>query len=221
MFADLHARMSDGGYPTAALLASEGGIYGRFGYGPATVEQTLCVERRSAHFHPDVPDPGKVRFVEPERCRDELEAIYEAWRLRTPGGLYTPPATWDEVLADREIGRCGGSALFCPLHSDGFALYRVHGGDANSVRLTKLVALTGDAHAALWRALLGLDLMDSVTVESRPADPLPYLLTNPRLVRTTNIEDALWRRISYGRTRIFRRRCPVDTASCGCCSSLS
>ena len=63
MFDELHRRMVGARYPVAALLASEGGIYRRFGYGPATIEQRLRVERRWAHVHPDVPDPGGVRVV--------------------------------------------------------------------------------------------------------------------------------------------------------------
>jgi predicted acetyltransferase len=195
MFVDLHRRIAGGRYPIVALLASEGGIYGRFGYGQATIEQTLCVQRRFAVFHPDVPDPGQVRIVEPAQYRDRFEAIYEAWRLRTPGGLHTPPAMWDEVFTDREVGRNGGSALFGLLRPDGFALYRTHAGPPKTIQVTKLAALTAEAHIALWRTLLGLDLMESVAVNTHPRDPLPYLLTNPRLVQTTGSEDALWLRI--------------------------
>jgi predicted acetyltransferase len=46
-----------------------------------------------------------------------------------------------------------------------------------------------------WRVLLGLDLMDTITVDTHPADPLPYLLTDARRVQTTSSEDALWLRI--------------------------
>ena len=38
MYTELHHRFADAGYPLAALTATEGGIYGRFGYGPATIE---------------------------------------------------------------------------------------------------------------------------------------------------------------------------------------
>jgi predicted acetyltransferase len=47
----------------------------------------------------------------------------------------------------------------------------------------------------LWRALLGLDLVETIVALSHPADPLPYLLTDSRLVRTTASEDGLWLRI--------------------------
>ncbi len=195
MYTELHRRIADAGYPIAALTASEATIYGRFGYGPATVEQTLSIERRRAKFHAGVADPGGVRLVEPARYRDQLAAIYERWRLRTPGGLHSPAEMWDEVLADRETARHGGTPLFGLLHDDGFALYRIHGYDPKTVRVTKFTAVTDDAYVALWRTLLGLDLMEKVEVTTHPADPLPYLLTDPRLVSITESEDALWLRM--------------------------
>jgi predicted acetyltransferase len=72
----------------------------------------------------------------------------------------------------------------------------VHGGgERKAVQLTKLAALTGDAYVALWRALLGMDLIDTVTVQTPPGTLLPYLLTDARLVRVTGREDGLWLRI--------------------------
>jgi predicted acetyltransferase len=193
MFTELDARMAD--YPIAGLEASEAGIYGRFGYGPSTVWRELTVDRREARFHDEVPDPGGVRSVRPAEHREQLAEIYERWRRRTPGGLYSPPRLWDEVLADREELRHGGTALFCLLHADGFALYRVHGDEKKKVEISKLAAATPQAHIALWRVLLGMDLIEKVVTWTHQDDVLPYLLTDPRLVRTTLVEDALWLRI--------------------------
>lgn len=194
MFAELHRRM--GSYPIAGLEASEGGIYGRFGYGPATVWESMAIDRGQARFHADVPDPGGVRIVRPAEHRGELADIYERWRLQTPGGLPTPASLWDEILADREASRHGGSEFFCLLHPDGFALYRVHTGKRkDTVEITKLAAATPEAYIALWRTLLGLDLMETVTLATHPGHVLPYLLTDSRLVRTTDSEDGLWLRI--------------------------
>lgn len=194
MFTDLHARIADGGYPVAALTASEGGIYGRFGYGPATVQQRLEVDRRFARFHADAPDPGGVRMVTAAGHHDDFTAIYERWRRRTPGGLLRPRALLEQHLADRESGRDGGSALHAMLHPDGFVVYRVH-RDVRTVRIEELTAATADAHTALWRAVLGLDLIEKVAVTTHPGDPLPYLLTDARVVRTTASRDDLWLRI--------------------------
>ena len=210
MYTELHNRIADARYPIAGLTASEGGIYGRFGYGPATIEQEFSVDRRVAQFRDEAPDPGGVRIVKPADHRDELAEIYERWRLRTPGGLVRPKALWDELLADRESGRRGGTKWFAFLHADGYALYRVFGDDPMFVRVGELTAVTADAHVALCRALLGLDLMEKVVFATHPADPMPYLLTDHRLARLTHIEDDLWLRIMDIPTALEARTYQAD-----------
>ncbi len=135
MYADLHNRIADARYPVAGLTASEGGIYGRFGYGPATIEQEFTVDRRFARFRDDAPDPGGVRLVKPADHRDEFEEIYERWRRRTPGGLIRPAVLWDELLIDREQVRRDGSQWYAFLHPDGYVMYRVFGDDPMYVRV--------------------------------------------------------------------------------------
>jgi predicted acetyltransferase len=195
MYTELHHRIADAGYPLAGLTASEGGIYGRFGYGPATMERVLTIDRRFARFHSDAPDPGGARVMRPAEHGDDLAAIYDRWRRQTPGGLVRPQSLWDDLLADREDDRDGGTALFGILHADGYVLYRIHGGETKSVRVDDFKAVTTDAHVALMRALLGLDLMETVVIWTHACDPLPYLLTDSRLARTTKYEDDLWLRI--------------------------
>ena len=195
MYVELHQRFADAGYPFAALTASEGGIYGRFGYGPATVETELTLDRRFAQFHPDAPDPGGVRVISASEHRDEFAAIYDRYRRGTPGGMERPVPLWDDLLADWEGSRRGATQWFSFLHPDGYLLYRVHGRHPKTVRVEEFNAATPDAHVALWRALLGLDLVETIVALSHPADPLPYLLTDSRLVRTTASEDGLWLRI--------------------------
>ena len=195
MYSELHQRFATANYAIAALTATEGGIYGRFGYGPATIETNLSIDRRFAQFHRDAPDPGQVRIVRPDEHRDEIAEIYDRYRRATPGGLARPTPLWDDLLADWEDSRGGGTRWYSFLHPDGYLLYRSHRGTSRNVRVEEFTAVTPEAHAALWRALLGLDLIETITVTSHPADPLPYLLTDSRLVRTTGAEDALWLRI--------------------------
>ncbi|QEN16047.1 enhanced intracellular survival protein Eis [Mycolicibacterium sp. ELW1] len=213
MFVELHNWVARTGYPIAGLLASEATIYGRFGYGPATDELSVSVDRRGAEMHSTVPRIGGVRVVDPVAHRDQLADIYERWRRRTPGGLHTPAALWDEVLADRESARHGGSPLFALLHNDGFVMYRTRVADTKTVEVTKFTAVSRDAYIALWQTLLGLDLMAAITVNTHPADPLRYLLVDPRRVQTVGSEDALWLRIVDIPTVLEARAYPHDVTA--------
>jgi predicted acetyltransferase len=213
MYGDLHRRIAADGYPLAGLTASEGGIYGRFGYGPATVEEELTVTRRFARFRADAPDPGGVRMVKPADHLDHIMAVYDRWRAATPGGLLRPQPLWDELAADRENERRGGTAWFAFLHADGYALYRVYGDDPMVVRVAELVAVTADAHIALCRALLGLDLMETISFATHPADPLPYLLTDARQARVTHRQDHLWLRIMDIPSALEARSYQADIAT--------
>ena len=99
-------------------------------------------------------------------------------------------------MRDEERWRGGGSALFYLVHADGFASYRVRWSD-RSATVVDLFAATDEAYAALWRVLLGLDLVDKVTGWKSLAvnDPLPLLLTDPRQVQTTGLDDGMWSRV--------------------------
>ncbi len=193
MFAELHRRM--GAYPIAGLEASEGGIYGRFGYGPATVWESwpsTAGRRDSTRYPIPAVSAGAARRT-PQQLGRDLRAVAAADTRRV---VHRRRRLWDE--SPTASSRGGGSALFCLLHSDGFVMYRVHSGETggkDTVRVTKFAAATPEAHIALWRALLGLDLMEKVNIETHPGHLLPYLLTDARLVRTTGTEDGLWLRM--------------------------
>ncbi|WP_431195881.1 GNAT family N-acetyltransferase [Mycobacterium camsae] len=198
MCTELHRRMADSGYPLAALHASEGGIYGRFGYGPATVLQELTIDRRFVQWHGDAPGlgPQAVRLVPPTMHQGAFEEIYERWRRRVPGGMMRPQVLWEQLLAQRPSVPGGSMKSFGLLHPDGYAIYRVDNLDPTLARVDELRALTADARGALWRALLGLDSVQRISILTHPQDPLPFLLTDPRLAKTTWRQDGLWIRIA-------------------------
>ena len=83
-------------------------------------------------------------------------------------------------------------------HRDGYATYRVEpqwndGRPAHNLQVVELVTTTNDAHAALWHTLLGVDLVGTIISRQVPIDdPLPYLLTNPRALQTTGLNDGVW-----------------------------
>jgi predicted acetyltransferase len=193
MMTDLHRGYVDGGVAVSLLTASEGGIYGRFGYGPATTERLVTIDRRRAQFRPGTPDPGGVRYVDTETARKAAPEIHRRWCAVNPGALSRSDPWWDNALLDREHRRWGGSALFHLVHPDGYASYRTGDG---TCRVIDFFAATDEAHVALWRVLLGIDLTATVTARDVPLDdPLPFLLTDPRQVATTGLPDGVWARI--------------------------
>ena len=195
MFAELHQRISDAGYPIASLTASEGGIYGRFGYGPATVETQLGIDRRFATWHRDAPDPRGVRVVRaersPRRVRGDLRAVpaaYAGWLAAAVAAVGRPAGRLGLLARRRHpVVRAAASRRLRALPDAR--------EPARRVGVEEFTAVTPDAHVALWRALLGLDLVETITAPSHPDESLPYLLDDSRVVRTTASQDDLWLRI--------------------------
>lgn len=196
LYAAQHERTEAAGLPLTIFTASEGTIYGRFGYDTAILATRISIDRRRAEFRSTTPDPGGVALVTLAEAAPHIREVYERWQRRTPGAQVRPEPKWDLFFADVERQRGGATSLFALIHPDGYALYRRRYHDQRSVAIVwEYRALTPDAHAALWRVLLGMDLIDAVEVEIADDDPLPYLLTDPRAVRVTDRGDSLWARL--------------------------
>ena len=58
--------------------------------------------------------------------------------------------------------------------------------------MEELFAITDDAHTELWRVLLGLDLVPSLTASIPVDDPLRAKLTDLRSAPTTGRSDEMW-----------------------------
>jgi predicted acetyltransferase len=196
LFAEQHAAFVADGVALSLLTASEGAIYGRFGYGVTTFNRSFEIPRRRAVFRADVPDPGGVRYIDAESARKHAPDVHRRWCARTPAAVARSDAMWDLHLHDEERWRGGGTALFFLAHPDGFASYRVYHSD-RSASVVDQFAATDEAAVALWRVLLGLDMVEKVTGWKSVAmdDPLPLLLTDPRQVQTTEVHDGLWSRV--------------------------
>jgi predicted acetyltransferase len=190
-----HRSFAAEGLAVSLLTASEGGIYGRFGYGTATVHRSVEITRRRAAFRSGVPDPGGVRQIETPEARRRFPKIHRRWAALTPGAVSRSDAWWDGLMLDRESRRGGATALFHLVHNDGYASYRLDHSE-RACRVVDLAAATDEAYVALWHTLLAMDLTETIASRSRAVDePLQHLLADPRQVRTTEIRDGMWARI--------------------------
>jgi predicted acetyltransferase len=187
----------DSGISSVILTASEGGIYGRYGFGVAVAVRQARIRRRRARIAAGV-DTSAVRRLATADARDLLPPLFERWRRAWPGGVSRDARRWELLLLDREYQRNGFSGLFHLVHPDGYVSYRIkedwNAGDPQHICLVVDYApVTDEAHAALWQTLLAMDLVGTIESYRLPLDdPLPLLLDDPRGVDTTHLGDGLW-----------------------------
>jgi predicted acetyltransferase len=200
----------EAGGPLAMLTASHASIYGRFGYGEATRNRHVEIDPRFAEFRPGAPDPGGVRFAETSEIGAHAADVHRRWAARTPAAVSRSEAWWTRFLHDRDYSRGGGTAMFHLAHPDGWAVYRSRWGSDGTTLRAEVFAATDAAHAALWRVLLSQELVKTVEARVPLDDPLPLLLTDPRLVTTTSVEDGLWLRVLDVPAVLATRRYAVE-----------
>jgi predicted acetyltransferase len=205
-----------GDEPVALLWASEPGIYGRFGYGVASEQQTLTLPA-DPRLLPDPATRHHVAALEPADLRTDADHVLnrlaaqrpgipassEAWwarRTRDVAALRSGPARLRGAASYGESGETTGYLLFSPMGRWGV-------GDAEGeVQVREMAAVDATAAASLWSFLLSLDLMASVTAPRLPLDD-PALL---RLTRTRGSDlvrrDGIWCRILDLPAALERRR---------------
>ena len=194
------------GEPAAVLWASEGAIYGRYGFGMAALRGTIAAPRHHVRFVPPVADHGRIRLVEGYEARRALPPIWERAAAVTPG-VFSRSATWweSEVLDDSAWRRMGAGARFIPAievdgRVEGYAFYRMrtdwdHIGPCNVLEVRELVAPDPGAELALWRFLFEMDLVATIKGFNVPVDtPLFLRADDPRRLGLT-VGDGMWLRI--------------------------
>lgn len=193
------ADCAERGVVTANLHASEGAIYGRFGYGPATYAHDGVLDRRRAVLRDGLPAGGEVERMGLDAALARLPEIYSALPADRPGMLGRSAELWKVLRAYAT----GPQSLIVPVvhhgptGADGFAFYEVQRRDERSrLFVQDLHAATPQAFVGLWRYLLGVDLVDEIVARSRPLDePTALLFTDPRIYRTENAGDETWLRL--------------------------
>lgn len=195
-----------GGEPIAALWASEDAIYGRFGYGPATMQALIDVPRHRARFLDDGPIEGRLRLVEQDEAVEAFPAVYEHVRAVTPGTFRRSEKWWRHRVARNPTRDEDGPFFRALLEHDGeptgYAIYRVlqkweQGVSRGSVELREVMAATPLAHRDIWKFLFGIDLVESVRSVAfflAHDHPLQLMLAEPRYLNFL-VSNGLWLRV--------------------------
>jgi predicted acetyltransferase len=201
--------------PALMLTASEGGIYGRFGYGIATTVMGVEIERRRVAWRERAP--GRVRFVSTEEARAIAPAVFEQARRSSVGAVSRPDAWWEGEWWDSRERAARFDVVFeGDAGPEGFALYGVDGAwsegeSTKTLTVRDIVAGTPAASAGLWQFLTTVDLIRTIRAWNVPPDTaLPWLLTDPRAMKVTSRRDFLWLRPVDVPTLLGSRTYAVD-----------
>lgn len=202
---DIHER---GQEAVAALFASEGGIYGRFGYGAASSRGEVHLRRGEGVLRADVPsDPAlRLRLGGTEELAKEMATVHEQCATQRAGEFQRDERWWKVLLRDPADSREGFSAMRCALVEDGagplgYALYRVkqqwdgYGVADGSLKVAEVCVTDPAARVLLWRHLLDRDLVAAIDVEALPLDDGLYHLLADSYRARTRVHDALWVRL--------------------------
>jgi predicted acetyltransferase len=186
------------GESAAALTASEGDIYSRFGFGIATYHLSVKLDRAHVHFREPVRG-GRLRMIEADEALKTGPELFDRVRRTRPGAISRPAPWWPCEWAEKDIvkhrfdvvyerdGRVAGHAVY---GVDGEWL---DGISRRNVNVHDVVAEDADAEAALFQFLCDLDLTETITVPRLPLDAdLAWRIRDPRQVQTTMLNDWLW-----------------------------
>ncbi len=216
---DVHER----GEPVALLFASEETIYGRFGYGMASLMGEISVPREMSAYARPLEHEGAMRFVNQQEALELFPRVWNKVRRRIPGMLGRTRHWWELRILFEPPGGGGeaGPKRFVVLEREGvpegYAIYRHkpkwdHGVSDSELEVIEAIALDGRPTAELWRYLLDVDWAARVTGWLLPVDhPLFHLLATPRRMQF-RVGDGLWARLVDVGQALSARRYAADGA---------
>ncbi|HEX5937354.1 MAG TPA: GNAT family N-acetyltransferase [Actinomycetota bacterium] len=203
MMTALLDQATERGEPIAALFASEGAIYGRFGYGLAAFYGEFQAESARMGFVRGYAPSGRVELVSKDDAMPTVSRIYDS-ALRA-GGVER-----NDVLRDYAFSEVGhdmkDKPWFYAVHraedgeADAYAVYTMKHAWPRSVptgtiEVRESMATTPQGYADIWRYLFDIDLVATVEAWNRPLDdPLLVLVAEPRRLRF-GVGDGLWVRL--------------------------
>jgi len=197
-----HAR----GEPVAVLWATEDPIYGRFGYGMASMSAEIDLPREHTAMIAPLDLVAETRLVSLAEAEPLVAPIYDHVARATPGMFARTPAWWQaRVLTDPDWRRGNAGYLRCAVLEIGgkpsaYALYRVNqtlerGSSTGNLSVVEATGDSPQALQAIWRFLFGIDWLARVKAVFLPLDhPLLLWLKAPRRLNFL-VREGLWVRL--------------------------
>ncbi|WP_405979516.1 GNAT family N-acetyltransferase [Streptomyces sp. NBC_00158] len=202
-----HAR----GDVLSTLIAAEYPIYGRYGYGAATVHAEWEVDVARTGLDRSRPAPvegGRIDLVDADEVRRVGPALHDRLRASRHGMVDRDARWWSLKTGLEQMSHRPYREKMQAVYRDaagevaGLAVYQAddHWTDAktplNTVQVVDFLAATPQAERALWHFLCSVDWVLKVRTGNRaPDDLLPELLPDARAARPVSAADFLWVRV--------------------------
>lgn len=214
------ADIRERGEPLAALWASEETIYGRYGYGLASLGLYVSAERQGVRI--DGERTSSPRLVDTDEALKLCRRVYDRVAKTRPGMVVRSADWWRlRTLHDDPNRRRGaGPLVHAVFERDGrpvgYALYRLAQEGSTpedwkkTIRVVEAHAIDDGATRDVWRFLLEIDWTDRVEAYHLPVDhPLPLLVDRLNKLHP-RVWDALWLRLVDVPTALAGRSYPAD-----------
>jgi predicted acetyltransferase len=196
----------DRGEPVSILIAAEWGIYGRYGYAPASDQTDYIYYPRRPHAAIAPSGTGTVRQIEPDEAAGFAATLYDRARRQRVGQIDRPGDWWSRRLGLDGYERPAETRPHWivregPDGPDGLLAWRVTGdfevdGTMGSLEVQDLIAANDDAYRDLWAYLSGIDLIGEISLPAGPVDESARWLTGDgRALRAAHTGDGLWLRL--------------------------
>lgn len=194
-------RAAEQGQPLALLTASQGDIYGRFGFGVVINWHTLKVTGGKQFRLRSELDTNVIE-VDPSWVLENSSAFFERHHRQQVGSAYRRPSYPHWLLYSRgskEINRELHALVATNADGEiiGYLTYRHKTQDeVRQIRIGDFVTLGERAGLALWDHLARMDLVEAVIFGQGSADePIVAAAANPRHIKVTDVADILWARV--------------------------
>ncbi|SEM40161.1 GNAT family N-acetyltransferase [Streptacidiphilus jiangxiensis] len=197
----------------AMLIAAEFGIYGRYGFGPATAQQGKVIDKQryGGIRVPAASDQGSIELLTMAEMGKIGPELHERFRRTRPGVVSRDTVDWQfktgELLNPDRAFKEPLVALYRDAAGTpaGLLAYRVTDDDwrnwvprTTTLKVDDYFAVDWAAEAALWRYALQVDWIQRVEVwDLAPDSPLPLALHDQRACvdNDDSTGDFLWVRI--------------------------
>ena len=198
--------------PLAVLQATESIIYGRYGYGMASFNDTLEIERSHSKFAEPFEPSGQLSFIERDEAKNIFPKIYSRAILGRNGMIERTPEWWEARFDLPSWDNRIETGIWNVKYTKdtellGYVRFRI---DDSTLHVIELMSTNLESYKSLWQFCLQMDLTKNIKAYQRPTDEdLKWILADPRRLNAKS-KDQNWVRLVNVQEALSNRKYWID-----------